>query len=120
MVDPFFYSGLSSFVACKHTKEVRKMRYIEINGCSYYEEQKFAFENEYAQCIGVLRYGEWEQDGSGGEYPGTPCYGWFVEITDIRPLEYFGESQSEVEESFPEYLKKQSFLKLLKENILHG
>ena len=35
---------------------------------------------EEEKGLGIIRFGEWEQDGSGQEYAGAHCLGWYIEI----------------------------------------
>lgn len=92
---------------------------IIVNNFKYTSGTRFTWKDAYASCIGILKYGIWEQDGSGGEYPGTPCYGWYVEVTGISPLEHTGDTKEEAEENYPAYLKTQSVLELEKNPTFH-
>jgi hypothetical protein len=69
----------------------------------------------YAQVTGEIKFGEWVQDGSGGEYGGTPCYGYYVHVIDIKPLSWSDDTKEEVEEWYPDYLKNMSLLDVLRE-----
>lgn len=40
---------------------------------------------EDSLCRGVVKFGEYEQNGSGGEYGGVKCYGVYVERTSSQP-----------------------------------
>lgn len=69
----------------------------------------------YGQCTGIVGYGEYAQDGSGGEYPATPCYGFYIEVVKVESFE-----GSFIDESdYPDYLRKISVLSILskKENV---
>ena len=67
-----------------------------------------------ARCIGVVKYGNYIQDGSSGEYRGRECIGFYVEMVKLIP---YGEDESveEVLEYFPHYYKKYSLAEILKE-----
>ena len=65
----------------------------------YYEGDIVVGEFGYINTgIGIVRFGEWEQDGSGGEYSSSPCYGFYVERMRILlpdwedPDDAYGES----------------------------
>jgi len=46
----------------------------------YYEGDIVVGEFGYINTgIGIVRFGEWEQDGSGGEYGSSQCFGFYVE-----------------------------------------
>lgn len=64
----------------------------------------------YGTCTGVIRFGRYEQDASGGEYPGIPCYGFFVDVLKIEPE--FGLDDSD----FPDYMRQISVLEMLERN----
>lgn len=67
-----------------------------------------------ARCIGVVKYGNYIQDGSGGEYSGRECIGFYVEMVKLIPYEE-DESVEEVLEYFPHYYKKYSLAEILKQ-----
>lgn len=68
-----------------------------------------------ARCIGVVKYGNYIQDGSGGEYSGRECIGFYVEMIKIIPYEWENESVEEILEYFPHYYKKYSLAEILKQ-----
>jgi uncharacterized phage protein (TIGR01671 family) len=59
---------------------------------------------------GIVRFGEYEQDGSGGEYAQRKCIGFFIERTAWIPQEW----QDLEDEAFclPEYEKTISLLEV--------
>lgn len=59
---------------------------------------------------GIVRFGEYEQDGSGGEYAQSKCIGFFIERTAWIPQEW----QDLEDEAFclPEYEKTISLLEV--------
>lgn len=69
----------------------------------------------YAKCIGVVKYGTYVQDGSGGEYSGRECIGFYVEMVKLIPYEWENESVEEILEYFPHYYKKYSLAEILKQ-----
>lgn len=81
-----------------------------------------AFENDifeyiehgYGTCMGVVKYGIYEQDGSGGEYRSKECIGFYVEKVRLIPSEGSGMSVEESEEYFPQYLLRQSLMEVIK------
>lgn len=66
----------------------------------------------YGRCTGIVRFGEYWQDGSADEYPRIHCYGVYVEILKVIP---FPESCIS-EEDYPDYLKTISVLEMFEEN----
>jgi hypothetical protein len=72
------------------------------------------YNDAYAHITGEVRFGEWIQDGSGGEYSGTPCYGYYVHVVDINPFEWDTDTKEEITEYYPDYLRNISLLKLLR------
>lgn len=67
----------------------------------------------FARCIGVVKYGNYIQDGSGGEYRGRECIGFYVEMVRLIPYEW--EDESVILEYFPYYYKKYSLAEILKQ-----
>lgn len=68
-----------------------------------------------ARCVGVVKYGNYIQDGSGGEYRGKECIGFYVEMIKIIPYKWEEESVEEILEYFPHYYKKYSLAEILKQ-----
>lgn len=64
--------------------------------------------NTYGTCTGIVRFGKYLQDGSGGEYSLIPCYGFYVEVIKYEP---YPDSYLSVED-YPGYLKAISVLEL--------
>lgn len=58
------------------------------------------------ECFAVVRIGEYEQDGSGDEYPAIKVCGVYAEVKKYCPL-IKGDG-----DYFPEYLKKSSLLEI--------
>lgn len=76
-----------------------------------------AYENDYItypdDCFGfevtaLLKYGEWEQDGSGGEYSPRKCYGWYAQVVKTVLPEYLVDADLE----FPAYRMTESILEI--------
>ena len=61
------------------------------------------------ECFAVVRIGEYEQDGSGNEYPAIKVCGVYAEVKRYCPL------IKEDKDCFPEYLKKSSLLEIGKD-----
>lgn len=91
------------------------MSKVIIDGLEIYEGTKCRFSDAFAVVTGIIKFGEWPQDGSGGEYPGTPCYGYYVQATNLEPLPWTGDTKEEVEEYYPDYLREVSLLQLLRD-----
>lgn len=49
--------------------------------CSFYDRMY------WVDCIGVVKFGKYNQDGSGDEYPAIPTIGFYVEIAKWTPRE---------------------------------
>ena len=63
------------------------------------------------ECFAIVRIGEYEQDGSGDEYPAIKICGVYAEVKKYCPL------IKEDGDYFPEYLRKSSLLEIGKENF---
>lgn len=76
------------------------------NGIEIYEGDKVKGHNGINQVIGLVKFGEYEQDGSGGEYGPSHCIGFYVERLETIPNEW------EDEECFyePDYEETMSIL----------
>ncbi len=61
------------------------------------------------ECFAVVRIGEYEQDGSGDEYPAIKICGVYAEVKRYCPL------IKEDGDYFPEYLKKSSLFEIGKD-----
>lgn len=94
--------------------------FVIINGDEYRENDIVEYSNAYGFVKGIIKYGEFNQDGSGGEYRSVPCYGWYVEFLDITPFDGSDETKEEIMKYYPCYEKRQSLLYLVKENNNHG
>lgn len=94
--------------------------FVIINGEEYRENDIIEYENAYGFIKGIIKYGEFNQDGSGGEYRSIPCYGWYVEFMDITPFDNSDETKEEIMEYYPDFEKRQSLLYLVKENSSYG
>lgn len=90
------------------------MRVI-IDGIEIEEGNVCKYDDTWAHITGEIKYGEWIQDGSGGEYGGTPCYGWYVNVTDVEPLSWNDDTKEEVKEWYPNYLKNISLLDVMRD-----
>lgn len=66
----------------------------------------------YGTCTGIIRFGRYEQDGSGGEYPGIPCYGFYAEVVKIEPYPESGLDESD----YPDHMRQISVLEMLERN----
>lgn len=62
--------------------------------------------NEY-DCQSVVHFGEFNQDGSGGEYGPTKCLGFYVEVSNYTCPDWDDENAC-----FPQYKRQQSLLEV--------
>ena len=59
-------------------------------------------------CYSIVKFGKYKQDGSGGEYSGRECFGFYVEVDNfICPDWCEGEP-----EHFPYYMWQQNILEV--------
>lgn len=77
------------------------------NGKEIFEGDTIKAFNGINKIVGIVRFGEYEQDGSGGEYRGTRCIGFYVERTKTIPNEWEVEDDLLYE---PDYEKTNSLL----------
>ncbi len=73
----------------------------------------------WGYCTGIVKYGEYIQDGSGGEYSGTSCLGFYVEVQSVEPLCPEIETKKDAENSYPDYLRRFSLCEMLKKEHEH-
>ena len=92
---------------CRHTglndKNGRKI--FGWNICTLFDN------SYYANLTGVVKFGEYNQDGSGGEYPPTPVIGFYVEIVKWEYL----ESSTFKDEEYPKWCRTISLLEAMDE-----
>lgn len=60
-------------------------------------------------CHSVVRFGEYEQDGSGGEYSPRDCVGWYVEVDNFTCPDWCDDDP----EYFRHYMWQQNILEVL-------
>ncbi|KLV25701.1 hypothetical protein ABW02_15120 [Niallia circulans] len=67
-------------------------QFVEVQGKKCFEGDIIQYLNVIgANTIGIIRFGEYEQDGSGGEYTATKCLGFYVERVNTKPFEWQDE-----------------------------
>jgi hypothetical protein len=76
------------------------------------------YSDAYANVTGEVKFGEWIQDGSGGEYNGRPCYGYYVHVVDLDPFDWREETKEDAKKFYPDYLNNISLLELLRDNSI--
>lgn len=75
----------------------------------------YTWDDEYASITAEVKYGRWMQDGSASEYSGTPCFGWYFEMIDLKPCEWADDTKEEILEYYPSYYKTRSLLEVLED-----
>lgn len=59
-------------------------------------------------CYSVVKFGEYEQDGSEGEYAPHDCVGWYAEVNSFTCPDWAENDPI----YFPDYLKQQNLLEV--------
>lgn len=77
------------------------------NGVEVYVGDKIKALNGINEIIGIVRFGEYEQNASGGAYGTAPCVGFYVERLKAIPNEWEAEEGLLYE---PDYEKTNSLL----------
>lgn len=62
-------------------------------------------------CKSIVKFGEYEQDGSGGEYSGAKCIGFYVKVDNFTCPDWW-EAEPE---NFPYYMWQQNILEVASE-----
>lgn len=81
----------------------------DTDGKTVFEGDVIEFKDDmfYFRIKAVVKFGEYLQDGSGGEYNGAKVYGWHIEVLSAT-LPEWDDDDSE----YPAYLKIQSILNI--------
>lgn len=81
----------------------------DTDGKTVFEGDVIEFKDDtfYFRIKAVVKFGEYLQDGSGGEYNGAKVYGWHIEVLSAT-LPEWDDDDSE----YPAYLKTQSILNI--------
>lgn len=67
-------------------------------------------------CQSVVNFGEYIQDGSGGEYSGRKCVGYYVEVDNFTCPDWADDDP----EFFPYYMWQQNLLEVANECVVIG
>ena len=62
-------------------------------------------------CQSIVKFGEYRQDGSGGEYGGRKCVGFYVEVDNFTCPDWCEDDP----EYFPDYARQQNILEVFSE-----
>lgn len=63
-------------------------------------------------CCSTVKFGEYKQDGSGGEYGATKCLGFYAEVGNFTRLDWFDDDDDEDDEWFPHFQWQQNILEV--------
>jgi len=84
------------------------------NGKKLWENDVYKWtDTAWGICTGIVKFGRYEQDGSGGEYRSTECIGWYMQVVKVELFDFTGETQAEAESNYPSYMRTFSLLQLL-------
>ena len=90
-----------------------KAPYKTIHGTAIFDGDIVAYQGPLGfddfSCVAVVHLGEYDQDGSGGEYPASKVYGWYVEIDHLSVIPDWANDDPDM---FPECLHQQSLQKV--------
>lgn len=65
---------------------------------------------EFINCKATVKYGEYMQDGSSGEYGAAKCLGWFIQIVSCTAEDWAKDLDIEL----PDYLLQNSLIDVVK------
>ena len=68
----------------------------------------------YGICTGVVKFGEWQQDGSGGEYPGVICVGYYLETLKVQAPAGHYMTDEEITEYYPDWARNYSLVSIVR------
>lgn len=73
--------------------------------------------NSYGfECRAIVKLGKYTQDGSEGEYNGTDCIGFYVEVDNFCCPDWSGwDDDEDLSWHFKDYLRQQNILEVAKE-----
>lgn len=82
------------------------------NGTKIFEGDIVQYETfDDFDCQSVVKFGEYKQDGSGGEYSGTKCIGFYVKVDNFTCPDWCENEP----ECFPYYMWQQNILEVASE-----
>lgn len=67
-------------------------------------------------CQSIVKFGEYTQDGSGGEYEGTACIGFYVDVDNFTCPDWCDN----MPECFRDYQKQQNIFEIAKKCEIIG
>lgn len=65
---------------------------------------------EFIDCKATVKYGEYMQDGSNGEYGAAKCLGWFIQVASCTAEDWAKDLDIEL----PDYLLQNSLINVVK------
>lgn len=63
---------------------------IQLDDVLIWENDILQWKQYGNKYIGIVKFGIYMQDGSGGEYPSIPCCGFYIEVISVETI--FGDS----------------------------
>ena len=87
------------------------------NGTKIFVGDIVQYLNSYVfECRAIVKFGKYTQDGSAGEYSGTDCIGFYVEVDNFSCPDWSGwDDDEDLSWHFNDYLRQQNILEVAKE-----